>query len=503
MDTGADAPPPVPMEFEHRIHGRGVAWATAMLVAFALCLAGASGVLVSGLFHQYTTLKWALTIVGPLFLVLLLTVRRPSMWSVGLVVLSVPVAPYVMTVGSQPVSILTVTAVVATVVITVEGGVRTGRRTPSSLSRVAPWIILLLALPTVVGGSAGHEILYLMLVVDIAWMCTRVADLYPDGRPGIVLIFLGTAGAQAALALVQHATGRQFNLYGGAGNATFSSSHYFFNYGAAARTTGTFFDPISLGNVLAMAIPLALLVVIRSDLDRSHRWFAGAMGALMLGGLTVSLSRASWLGAIAGVIAVCCFSRGGQRRRAVVLSATLMVLAIVLASALYGPALTARVDSILHPTAANVRTAPGDRARQAAWSFAATTFEHAPLAGVGIGKLAADYEQHVVGSDASTHASDVYLQYLAEAGLLGGAALVLLATGVASDLYRARRNDLLLPGLAGAFISVAITWVTDYTVRYYAVAGCLALLLGLAESAGTAPPEQRSAPPPARVIGRA
>jgi len=462
---------------------RGMAWSAAVAVAVVLCIVSVSGVTVAGLFHQYSALKWSMTVAAPVLVVVLLTVRRPSLWAVGLVVLSVPLAPYVMTVGTQPVSILVATTGLATVVVLVEGGLRRGPGGRSALARTVPWILALLVLPTVLGGSLGHELLYLALIVDIGWMCTRVADLYPDGRLLLVLVFLGGAAGQAALALVQHSTGKQYSLYGGAGTATFSSAHYFFNYGSAARTTGTFFDPISLGNVLALALPLALVVVVRTDVRPARRWFAGCTGALLLGGLTVSLSRASWIGAVAGIVVVCLLSRGSQRRRAVTVATTLLVAALFVASTLYGPALTTRFDSILHPTASTVRTAAGDRARQTAWNFAITTFEQAPLTGVGIGNLAGRYEAHVVGSDSSTHASDVYLQYLAEAGLLGGAALVLLAGGVAVDLYRTRRTDLLAPGLTGAYATVAVTWVTDYTVRYYAVAGCFALLLGLTASA--------------------
>ena len=495
---------PVRARAHARVEGRerGIVWSASVVAATTVAIVSVSGFAVTSLFHQYSSLKWALTVAAPVLIVLLLTVRRPSQWAVGLLVLSVPLAPYVMTVGTQPVSILVATAGLATVVVLVEGGLRRGQGGRSAIARTVPWILALLVVPTVVGGSLGHEFLYLALIVDIGWVCTRVADLYPDGRLLLVLILLGSAGGQAALALVQHATGRQYSLYGGAGTATFSSAHYFFNYGSAARTTGTFFDPISLGNVLALALPLALLVVIRTDVRRSQRWFAGCTGALLLGGLTVSLSRASWMGAAAGVAVVCVMSRGSQRHRAVVVSAALLVTALFVASTLYGPELTARFDSILHPTASTVKTAAGDRARQEAWSFAVTTFDSAPFTGVGIGKLAGQYEEHVVGSDSSTHASDVYLQYLAEAGLLGGAVLVLLAGGVASDLFRARRSDPLVPGLTGAFVSVAVTWVTDYTVRYYAVAGCFALLLGLAASARR-PPEPsggaRTRPPGATV----
>ena len=297
----------------------------------------------------------------------------------------------------------------------------------------------------------------------------------------ILLLLLASAGVQSALALVQHATGHQLNLYGGAGTATYSASNYFFNYGSAARTTGTFFDPISLGNVLAMALPLGLLVVLRKDTRMSYRLFAGAMGLLIVGGLTVSLSRASWLGAIAGVLCLPLFSRGDQRRRALALSGSLIVGGLLVASMLYGPVVASRFASILHPTASTVRTASGDKTREYDWNVSFGVFEENPVTGIGFGELASRLQSLIPGTSPSGHAQNTYIQYLAEGGVFG-AALLLLAGGVSVDLYRARRTDWLYPGLVGSFVSIAVVWVTDYTVRYYAVAGCVAIVVGLAAS---------------------
>ena len=57
-----------------------------------------------------------------------------------------------------------------------------------------------------------------------------------------------------------------------------------------------------------------------------------------------------------------------------------------------------------------------------------------------------------------------------------------------------RRIDWLYPGLVGASLGVAVTWVTDVTVRYYSVAGCLAILVGLIVSAANdhTPPGRRA-----------
>jgi O-antigen ligase len=241
-----------------------------------------------------------------------------------------------------------------------------------------------------------------------------------------------------------------------------------------------------------------MLVVLRRDARRVFRWLAGISTLLIVGGLAVSLSRASWMGAIAGVLCISLFSHGEQRRRAITYSGVLIVGALLVASAWYGPAIATRFTSILHPTASTVRTSAGDKTRQVDWNFALKTFEENPVLGVGIGNLAPRYQAFVAGSGLGTHASDVYLQYLAEGGVFGGAALLLLAGAVSVDLFRARRTDWLYPGLAGAFVGVGVTWVTDFTVRYYAVAGCLAILIGLAASGPSRPAAGVSPASPAR-----
>ena len=181
--------------------------------------------------------------------------------------------------------------------------------------RVLPYAMVLLLVPVALGVQPLHEVLYVLAFLDIAWLCGKVGGLYPDGRLLVVLFFVGSASLQALVALAQYVTGNAFNLYGGAGSATYSAQSYFFNYGTTARTTGTFFDPISLGNVLAMALPLALLLVLRSQLPGRVRLAAAAAGVILVGGLAVSLSRASWIAAAVGVIAVALFSHGDQRRQ--------------------------------------------------------------------------------------------------------------------------------------------------------------------------------------------
>ncbi len=456
------------------------------IVGVTAFLLGASGVDTTEVFHQYSTLKWALLVAGPLLVIVLLTVERPSAWAMGLVLVAIPVEPYVATVHQQPISVLLVALVMATAVVEIEDGGR--RHSPSrspALVRVLPYAMVLLLVPVVLGVQPLHEVLYVLAFLDIAWLCGKVGGLYPDGRLLVVLFFVGSASLQALVALAQYVTGNAFNLYAGAGSATYSAQSYFFNYGKAARTTGTFFDPISLGNVLAMALPLALLLVLRSQLPNRVRLGAAAAGVILVGGLAVSLSRASWIAAAVGVIAVALFSHGDQRRRGAMLVAVFIVGTLLAASALYGPAIATRFTSILHPTASNVQTAPGDRTREELWTTSLGVFESNPITGVGFGNLVERLEATVPGSGPSSQAQSTYLQYMAEGGVFGAGVLLLFIGGVFTDLYRTRRTDWLYPGLVGASLGVAVTWVTDVTVRYYAVAGCLAILVGLIVSAQT------------------
>ena len=93
------------------------------VTAFVL---GASGFDTTKVFHQYSTLKWAMLVAAPLLVIVLLTVERPSAWALGLVVVTVPIEPYVATIHGQPISVLLVTLVVANIVVEVEDREVTG-----------------------------------------------------------------------------------------------------------------------------------------------------------------------------------------------------------------------------------------------------------------------------------------------------------------------------------------------------------------------------------------
>ena len=455
------------------------------VTAFVL---GASGWDSTVVFHQYSVLKWALLIAAPLLVIVFLTVERPSAWAMGLVAITIPVEPYVATIHGQPVSVLLVILVVATFVVEIEAGGR--RRSPSrtpALVRILPFAMVLLLIPTATGVQPLHELFYVLAFVDIAWICVKVGRLYPDGRLLIVLFFVGSASLQALVALTQYVTNDAFNLYGGAGTATYSAQTYFFDYGTTARTTGTFFDPISLGNVLAMALPLAVLcrAPIGDFLVASASAPPAPAHSSSEGSPSRSPGPAGWARPPAS---------WPWRPSAAATRGDAVRCSPGCSSSGHWPRPPHSMDRPLRPDSPRscirrVRTSgrrPKTRAGRRTGVDALAVFKAHPITGVGFGNLVESLETAVPGNGPSSQAQDTYLQYMAEGGIFGAGVLLLLIGGVCADLHRTRRSDWLYPGLVGASVGVAVTWVTDVTVRYYSVAGCLAILVGLIASASAA-----------------
>ena len=160
----------------NRLRLSELVWLALLAGSLLLLIGAVSGLLTGKIFHQYSTIKWATLAAAPLLVAFLLTVRRPSLWAAGLVIITLPIEPYVATIHAQPLSVVVLTLAVATFVVTIEGGVRrqSNAATPA-LVRVVPWILVALVVPTVFGTSWQHVVLYVALFVDVAWICARVS----------------------------------------------------------------------------------------------------------------------------------------------------------------------------------------------------------------------------------------------------------------------------------------------------------------------------------------
>jgi O-antigen ligase len=83
------------------------------------------------------------------------------------------------------------------------------------------------------------------------------------------------------------------------------------------------------------------------------------------------------------------------------------------------------------------------------------------------------------------HAHSTYLEVAAEAGLLGVVALAILLSALVRDVWRGLRAErALVAGMAGAAVAMLVGWLSDYTIRYSAVAVTAAALLGAIAAAG-------------------
>jgi O-antigen ligase len=473
-----------------------------------LTLLSLTGLTQRVLFTEPSVLKYVLSVALPLGSLAVLASRRPALLLAMCVVVVAPFG-YVADIAGVSLSAFTALLLVSVVATRLRQPVSLASQ-PARLGGAAVIAALCFLLP-VVNGSA--PLLYARILISGALTAYVVAceARTPTTRRLLVLAFVGSASLQASLAVWEFVTGHQLNLYGASGGGTFAAD-YFFNFEDRNRAAAALPDPNSLGNVLAMACPLtlALAAVMR---PRVARLAVVGAGVLLVVGLVATLSRMSWIAAGAGTIAALAYMPRGSRFRMGTGLAGALALAVVVALGVGGPALVARYSSISDPTASHVDTAAGDRARLQLQHAAVSVAGDHPVAGVGLGKLPGELAGRVPGASASTHAHNTYFNVAAEAGALGVAALVALALASAADLRRGLRNErVITAGAAGALLSLALTWTTDYTVRNLPVMGMVAVVFGLLASVGARPtpddPESRTlggsrlfraAPPPARA----
>ncbi|MGH7329860.1 MAG: O-antigen ligase family protein, partial [Polyangiaceae bacterium] len=110
------------------------------------------------------------------------------------------------------------------------------------------------------------------------------------------------------------------------------------------------------------------------------------------------------------------------------------------------------------------------------WTSAATLWQHSPIVGVGAGNFELDLG--LVGhTDVRTHANSVYLQFLAETGAIGFAALLWLIYATIVPFVRRYSRRALVIGFAAANIAIVLHQIFDYLWFFPKVGGVWALLL--------------------------
>ncbi|MCC6187495.1 MAG: O-antigen ligase family protein [Anaerolineales bacterium] len=352
------------------------------------------------------------------------------------------------------------------------------------------------------------------------------------GRARALLAFVLLAGlAQAALALWQY----QFRSTG---------PEHFQLAGGIFRAYGTFEQPNPLGGFLGLLWPVAAglawaaltpvvaaaarrlltgLAAVRVAPAGLAAWVSrgqtqprlwpgwavitlpGFAAAVLLAGLFVTFSRGAWLGAAAaGLMLMVAAPRRPWQGLALVAVSGALVAALAWAG-LLPASIAARLGDLGDViTVTDVRGVEIDASnfaiveRLAHWQAAAGMVRDFPWLGVGLGNYGPAYPRYALLNwpNALGHAHMIYLNVLAETGLVGLAAyLAFWASVVALTLRVIRRSDGLARGLAigllGAWAHVSVHQLFDnlYVNNvHFTLAGLFSLLVYLARSPHATPP---------------
>lgn len=204
--------------------------------------------------------------------------------------------------------------------------------------------------------------------------------------------------------------------------------------GGWARPHG-FVHPVTYGQQLAMAFLGGLCFLGRAEAGADSPWAkraAPAFLALTASALLFNQTRAAFLGLAAGLAAVCPFAPALRRRALWMLAAA----AAVMVSWELLP--TGRSLSALFDTAIASSQDP-HRQRLALWSAAWDIFRDHPWTGSGPGTfrfLFPAYHAGPMRDDVWGSVHNLYLHQLAERGLLGLAALLLVFGSLTLRAYR-------------------------------------------------------------------
>jgi O-antigen ligase len=207
---------------------------------------------------------------------------------------------------------------------------------------------------------------------------------------------------------------------------------------SVGRVQGSFGHPNAYGGYLAVLLPLAVAFAVSKCFSTRLRWFGGVAVALAVPALILSYSRGA-VGALAiGSIIWLALVRP---RLALVAAAAVAVAGLLFAPAAFKDRFSSR------ETTADVGL------RSDIWSSAIDIYSERPLLGVGLNNFPDAYSQ--LPSTLSTgaqrrllhrsqilvppHAQNLYLNVLAEEGIIGFFSLIALALAAVATVYRGCR----------------------------------------------------------------
>ena len=243
------------------------------------------------------------------------------------------------------------------------------------------------------------------------------------------------------------------------------------------RITSVLFHFNSLAGYLNLVLPFSLACMVLAK-ERWQRNLAVVCHSLACAALYFTASRGGLVAYAGMVLAVLWFLKPRFAALSRLLVATILAAVIVF--------------SLQSPSAGGGRVQDVDdftsTSRLALWSTAATLFLQHPVLGVGYGNYRSLYNDYLPGvapNELDTH--NLYLQFLAETGIIGFAAFFfLIGSFVRIAVKLARNGDpycrLLGIGLGGALAATLIHGLVDFLFNVSPQCGALfwlVLALGL------------------------
>jgi putative inorganic carbon (HCO3(-)) transporter len=348
--------------------------------------------------------------------------------------------------------------------------------TPAILGALYVFFLLMATSTALQLGEAGKEVLKWTEFVLVLLLVPQMISARQTAW--IVAGVLAGAIFQAALGLYQFV----FQV----------GPEWFILMGRFMRASGSFHQPNPYAGYLGLILPVAVSLAIwawealwrrRRDAGRLRLGLVAAgttgIALLLAAGLLASWSRGGWMGAGAGVATVLAL-RSRKSFAAALIGAT-AVLAAVLAGSFGNTGLP-------EPVAARVQDIPAYFGmtdvlnqpvtdenfsvveRVAHWVAALRMWEGAPWLGVGPGNYAVAYPDVRLPrwEDALGHAHNVYLNVLAESGLIGFVGYIALWGGTLIWVFRRRArterpswHDALTLGVAGVIVHLSVHNLVD------------------------------------------
>ena len=299
-------------------------------------------------------------------------------------------------------------------------------------------------------------------------------------RPEDVLLVVAGAVAGLALAsghgLVQQITG-DFHAFAAGQDQS-----------SVGRIQGAFGHPNAYGSFLALLMPLAGALALTRGAARSLRVLGAVALALAVPAVALSYSRGAIGAVVVGTLVWLALARP---RAAVLIAAVVAVLAATLAPAV----VTQRFES----SSSDVPL------RHDIWNAAIDIYAQHPIVGAGLTNFSRAYEAlpavvpggsqrrllHETQVLVPPHAQNLYLNLLAEQGILGLAAFVVFAAALLAVLIAATRSRLpgtrpLAIGIGAGVVGFLLQSMLDallygeHALPLFALAGAAGCMLRLA-----------------------